>query len=268
MKRRVLAAGAIGTSLVLSGCGGGGGGAAGGGDGGGATDNPPVISGLTYSPVRAYPTPTKTSEVVSGSISVVDADGDATYVRVTLDDSSELTFPISGGASSETVVDVSAEISLLATPGPHTFLVEAVDARNNVSNTVSGTFTVGAWMAGVRGGYVLTASGFELTNFYTVPSYPCTPLELGVYEPILAPTNCPTVTSFDVLTPTDRTVHMSRVVVGPGLCGGTPQIPTIDLSYGSAGWYFSDDLYGDYVISFSNSGTFKIEEGGGYCEMP
>lgn len=268
MKRQWVKFSFAGVLTFLSGCGGGPGGGNPSESGGGSSNNPPQISSLTYSPKRAFPTPTKDNATVSGSVNVFDQDGDATFVKVILDSGEEFSFPISGGGTSNTTVNISAIISLLATPGPHNFTVEAFDSRNNLSNKINGTFTVGAWMAGVRGGYVLTSSGFQLTNFESVPSFPCTPLELGVYEPILTPTTCPTVNSFDALTPTNRTVHMSRVAVGPSLCGDTPQTPTIDLAYGSSGWHFSDENYGEYVISFSSSNTFKIEEGGGYCQVP
>ena len=164
---------------------------------GDTSENPPQISGVTYSPQRAFPTPYKDSEVVTGSVTVFDQDGDATFVRVILDAENELTFPISGGAASETVIDLSAEISLLITPGPYEFVVEAVDSKNNVSNLIVRTFTVGAWMKGVRGGYVLTADGFELTNIYAAnPTPACTPLELGRIKSVPAFTNCQPASKF------------------------------------------------------------------------
>ncbi len=252
--------------VALSACGGGGGEVDSSVPAGDTTDNPPQVSDVTYSPQRAYPTPAKDSEVVTGSVVVFDPDGDATFVRIIFDAGTELTFPISGGAASATVIEVSVEISLLVTPGPYEFIVEAVDSRNNVSNSIVGTFAVGAWMKGVKGGYVLTADGFELTNISSSPEAPCAPLELGRYE-IVPPTAlglCEFASSFDTISPTGRTLRWSRGI--STTCIGVPRLPIVDII---GEWGLIDELYGDYRISFDPEyNVFTINNGGGYCEMP
>jgi hypothetical protein len=157
----------LATAGLISSCGGG---------GGDSTDAPPVpapiapiASNLVYTPEGAYQGSADSTVTISGTVDIVDPDGDLAGWTLTILDASGQTLqtidepiPDAGGLTSATVV--FSIVASTAELGDFTFRLEFVDLQGLRSGPLTGTFRVTERPWASLPGLPLARSGFATAS--------------------------------------------------------------------------------------------------------